>query len=312
LAGIFGTRSGAIRALTIFAVVCVGVVLVAAGVAKADQMVASWYGPGFEGATTASGEPFDPNDYTAAHKTLEFGTKLIVTYNGSSVVVRVNDRGPYVQGRDLDLSQAAAEYIGLTAVGEAAVEVSYADPSTPTGPYDGGGQAEEPSGSGQQEQQAPTQEQTGAGQKSPSASEDQYAAKDQYAAGDQYEKEDAKPAAAAQYGNQDGGQAQVAAGPPPVPEPERLEAAPVELATPGSTVERRIQLAEAAAPTGYQAPEPEPQPAPEPEAEPRKSDVATAFGITELPDTGGLPLGLLAGGLLVAAGSLTALRKLRG
>ncbi|MDQ3834203.1 MAG: septal ring lytic transglycosylase RlpA family protein [Actinomycetota bacterium] len=105
------------------------------GSGKAATLYAVWYGPGFEGATTASGEPFNPNDYTTAHKTLPFGTKLIVTYGGHSVVVRVNDRGPYVDGEDLDLSQATAEYLDLTTVGGALVDVVSADPSAPTGPY---------------------------------------------------------------------------------------------------------------------------------------------------------------------------------
>jgi rare lipoprotein A len=91
--------------------------------AQAETMVASWYGPGFEGATTASGEVFDPYyDYTAAHPYLPMGTELEVCYVDCTVV-RVNDRGPYVAGRDLDLSQAAAEEVGLTAVGTDVVDV---------------------------------------------------------------------------------------------------------------------------------------------------------------------------------------------
>ena len=90
--------------------------------ASADPMVASWYGPGFEGNLTASGEVFDPyNDYTAAHPYLPFGTMLEVCYVDCTVV-RVNDRGPYVAGRDLDLSQVAAEDIGLTTVGTDVVD----------------------------------------------------------------------------------------------------------------------------------------------------------------------------------------------
>lgn len=70
---------------------------------------ASWYGPGFHGRKTASGERFDTHDFTAAHKTLPFGTLLKVTNleNNRSTIVRVNDRGPYVRGRIIDLSQAA-------------------------------------------------------------------------------------------------------------------------------------------------------------------------------------------------------------
>ena len=84
--------------------------------AAAEPAVSSWYGPGFEGAITASGEPFDPYGYTAASPYLPFGTRLYVCYQGC-VTVRVNDRGPYVYGRELDLSQAAAEAIGLTYAG---------------------------------------------------------------------------------------------------------------------------------------------------------------------------------------------------
>ena len=84
---------------------------------------ASYYGPGFHGKQTASGEIFDQEDYTCAHKSLPFGTKLKVVRkdNGKSVVVRVNDRGPYVDGRILDLSVAAGKKIGLDKVGHAEV-----------------------------------------------------------------------------------------------------------------------------------------------------------------------------------------------
>jgi rare lipoprotein A len=85
--------------------------------AEAREGLASWYGPGFRGLPTASGEPFDPQGYTAAHKTLPFGTDLVVNYRGRSVAVTVNDRGPYVGARELDLSRAAARDIGLTRVG---------------------------------------------------------------------------------------------------------------------------------------------------------------------------------------------------
>ena len=87
-------------------------------------MIASYYGYSLEGNETASGEPFDPEGYTAAHRTLPLGTRLLVSYGGESVRVIVNDRGPYVAGRDLDLSLAAAREIGLTAPGAAPVRVS--------------------------------------------------------------------------------------------------------------------------------------------------------------------------------------------
>lgn len=87
---------------------------------------ASYYGPGFHGKKTASGETFNQNDYTCAHKTLPFGTKLKVVRkdNGESVEVRVNDRGPYVGDRILDLSVAAGKKIGLDKSGHAYVSAT--------------------------------------------------------------------------------------------------------------------------------------------------------------------------------------------
>lgn len=81
--------------------------------------VASWYGAAFAGQSTASGETFDPGALTAAHRTLPFGAQVRVTLEatGQSVVVRINDRGPYSGGREIDLSRAAAAAIGLTARG---------------------------------------------------------------------------------------------------------------------------------------------------------------------------------------------------
>ena len=87
------------------------------GLGETEEGLASYYGAELAGSPTASGEPFDPYGFTAAHKTLPLGTQLMVTYGGRSVQVTVNDRGPYVGGRDLDLSQGAAEYLGLTAAG---------------------------------------------------------------------------------------------------------------------------------------------------------------------------------------------------
>jgi rare lipoprotein A len=101
--------------------------------AEAETALASWYGPGFEGLPTASGEPYDPYGYTAAHKTLPLGTDLTVSYGGRSVQVTVNDRGPYVGGRELDLSQGAAEYLGLTHAG-----VDYVDYYAVRGGYGAG------------------------------------------------------------------------------------------------------------------------------------------------------------------------------
>ncbi len=83
------------------------------------QAKASWYGDHFHGKTTANMETFDKYVLSAAHKTLPLNTYLLVTnlHNGKKVVVRVNDRGPYVEGRDLDLSEAAARMVGSYAKG---------------------------------------------------------------------------------------------------------------------------------------------------------------------------------------------------
>ena len=85
--------------------------------------VASWYGPGFRGKPTASGERFDPGDLTAAHRTLPFGTRVEVVRldTGARVVVRINDRGPFVEGRIVDLAKAAARRIDMIEDGVAEV-----------------------------------------------------------------------------------------------------------------------------------------------------------------------------------------------
>lgn len=84
---------------------------------------ASWYGPGFNGKKAASGERFDQNAMTAAHKTLPFGTivKVVDQRTGKSVQVRINDRGPYIDGRIIDLSHEAARRLGMLQAGTAKV-----------------------------------------------------------------------------------------------------------------------------------------------------------------------------------------------
>ncbi len=86
---------------------------------------ASWYGPGFHGRRSASGERFNQNALTAAHRSLPFGTKVRVTNkrNGRSIVVRINDRGPHIRGRIIDLSAAAARTLGVMQSGVAPVRV---------------------------------------------------------------------------------------------------------------------------------------------------------------------------------------------
>jgi rare lipoprotein A len=87
--------------------------------------IASWYGPGFQGKKTASGEIFDTNELTAAHRTLQMPSLVRVTNldNGRSVIVRVNDRGPFKRGRVIDLSQKAAELLGYKNIGTAKVRL---------------------------------------------------------------------------------------------------------------------------------------------------------------------------------------------
>lgn len=87
--------------------------------------LASYYGKEFHGRRTASGEPFDMDALTAAHRTLPFGTVVRVTNvrNGKSVRVRINDRGPFIAGRIIDLSYAAAKSIGMLAVGQVRIDI---------------------------------------------------------------------------------------------------------------------------------------------------------------------------------------------
>ena len=86
---------------------------------------ASWYGPTFQGRETANGEIYDMSGLTAAHPTLPFGTmvRLTNTHSGRSAVVRINDRGPYVSGRDIDLSYQAAAKLGIIGAGVARVKM---------------------------------------------------------------------------------------------------------------------------------------------------------------------------------------------
>lgn len=86
---------------------------------------ASWYGPGFYGNRTANGEVYRPGTMTAAHRSLPFGTKVRVTnlWNGRSAVIRINDRGPFVAHRVIDLGHGAASTLGLTSSGIANVKL---------------------------------------------------------------------------------------------------------------------------------------------------------------------------------------------
>lgn len=94
--------------------------------------VASWYGPGFIRAHMANGGPYDPNAYSTASRTLPLGTLLRIGYGGRVVTVQVTDRGPYVTGRDLELSQAAAAALGLPGIGTVTAQIvpGYSAPAT--------------------------------------------------------------------------------------------------------------------------------------------------------------------------------------
>ena len=96
-----------------------------AGKAYTEEGLASWYGKKFQGKKTASGEKFDMHKLTAAHRTLPFGTRVKVTRidNGKSVVVKINDRGPFVKGRIIDLSKAAAKKLDMINAGVARVRI---------------------------------------------------------------------------------------------------------------------------------------------------------------------------------------------
>src|SRR3972149_9600738 len=89
--------------------------------------VASWYGPDFHGRPTASGEIYDMNAFTCAHREYPFGTKLKITYLSTAKTTSclVNDRGPFIDGRDIDLSYAAAKDLGLIPAGTGAVRIEY-------------------------------------------------------------------------------------------------------------------------------------------------------------------------------------------
>jgi peptidoglycan lytic transglycosylase len=95
--------------------------------------VASWYGRPFDGRATASGEIYDMEGMTAAHRTLPFGTLLRVLNldNGRSTLVRVNDRGPFVRGRDIDLSHRAARELDMLGPGTAHVRLTIAEAAAP-------------------------------------------------------------------------------------------------------------------------------------------------------------------------------------
>jgi rare lipoprotein A len=104
-----------------------------------QEGVASWYGTEFDGMPTASSEIFDSSQFTAAHPKLPFGTLLIVTnqLNNKKVTVRINDRGPFIPNRIIDLSKAAAEQLGIIPANTVPVVLDIAPKDTPLGPFAG-------------------------------------------------------------------------------------------------------------------------------------------------------------------------------
>ncbi len=100
---------------------------------QVEKGKASYYADKFKGRHTSSGEPYSPDSLTCAHRTYPFGTHLLVSWpaHGSSVIVRVNDRGPFGKGRVVDLSKAAAQQLGMLLAGVAEVEVQVVIPEPP-------------------------------------------------------------------------------------------------------------------------------------------------------------------------------------
>ena len=113
--------------LSYYSILLIAVLLCSCGSYITKSGKASYYSDNLSGHKTANGEKYRPSEYTAAHKKLPFGTKVKVTNitNGKSVTVRINDRGPFVAGRIIDLSKVAAKEIGLLSAGVAKVKISY-------------------------------------------------------------------------------------------------------------------------------------------------------------------------------------------
>lgn len=130
-------RRGALRpAFFATGLIALGALPASAADRIAHDGIASFYGREHHGGPTSSGERFDMNAMTAAHRTAPLGSRLKVTNlnNGRTIVVRINDRGPFVRGRIIDLSRAAAGELGFIGAGVTRVHVETADAGTPTGP----------------------------------------------------------------------------------------------------------------------------------------------------------------------------------
>lgn len=113
-----------LRASIAIAAVLIAMLAFLSALEAQERAVASFYGGHHHGRKTASGERFNMHGMTAAHRSLPFGTRLRVCNGPRCVVVRVNDRGPFIRGRSLDLSRGAAEAIGMVSRGVAPVSMS--------------------------------------------------------------------------------------------------------------------------------------------------------------------------------------------
>ncbi len=136
-----GARLRLVQMLAASVLLAAGPMLLSMPVRAGDGL-ASYYGAQFHGRRTASGERFDQHAMTAAHRTLRFGTRLRVTHarNGQSVIVTVNDRGPFVRDRIIDLSRAAARRLGMLGAGVAPVRLEVVERGDNGGrPETGGG-----------------------------------------------------------------------------------------------------------------------------------------------------------------------------
>ncbi len=122
---------GTILILVSFLISCSRAVYARKSSRNGEIGIASWYGEEFHGRPTSSSEIYNMNDMTAAHKTLPFGTRIMVINleNGRTAVVRINDRGPFVRGRIIDLSYAAARVLGIVGPGTARVRLEILDGS---------------------------------------------------------------------------------------------------------------------------------------------------------------------------------------
>ncbi len=124
-----GTRTRLLLACCLAGTLALGAKAAVAHEAETQEGIASFYHDKFHGRTTASGEPFDQNQLTAAHPDLPFGTEVVVTRpdTGREVTVVINDRGPFVQGRIIDLSKRAARELGMLNRGVARVVITASD-----------------------------------------------------------------------------------------------------------------------------------------------------------------------------------------